>query len=81
MDLPPDAEDRVIEFSEGLTDMRSSLQKDLEAGKPLEIEGLAGATVRLGRQAGVPTPIHDILYACLKAQDPGAHVSSENTIG
>lgn len=69
VDLPPDAVEGVMAFSEGLPDMRSSLQKDLEAGNPLEIESLAGATVRLGREAGVPTPIHDIFYACLKAQD------------
>ncbi|MBI2880732.1 MAG: 2-dehydropantoate 2-reductase [Candidatus Tectomicrobia bacterium] len=72
VDLPPDAVQRVIAFSDGLPDMRSSLQKDLEADKPLEIESLAGAAVRLGKEAGVPTPIHDILYACLKLQDPGA---------
>ena len=71
VNLPADAVDTVIAFSEGLTDMRSSLQKDLEAGKPLEIDSLAGAAVRLGKAAGVPTPIHDIIYACLKAQDPG----------
>ncbi|MFQ5692154.1 MAG: 2-dehydropantoate 2-reductase [Nitrospinota bacterium] len=71
VDLPPDAVEGVMAFSEGLPDMRSSLQKDLEAGKPLEIEALAGAAVRLGREAGVPTPVHDIFYACLKAQDPG----------
>ena len=69
--LPGDIVDTVMAFSEGLTDMRSSLQKDLEAGKPLEIDSLAGAAGRLGREAGVPTPIHDVIYACLKAQDHG----------
>ncbi len=73
--LPGDIVDTVMAFSEGLTDMRSSLQKDLEAGKPLEIDSLAGAAVRLGREAGVPTPIHDVIYACLQAQDHGVPAS------
>ncbi|MFQ5913249.1 MAG: ketopantoate reductase family protein [Nitrospinota bacterium] len=76
VNLPPDAVDQVMAFSEGLRDMRSSLQKDLEAGKPLEIDSLAGATVRLGGQAKVPTPVHDVVYACLKAQDLGAQASA-----
>jgi 2-dehydropantoate 2-reductase len=71
IDLPGDAVDNVMAFSDGLPDMRSSLQKDLEEGRPLEIESLAGATSRLGKEAGVPTPLHDFIYACLKVQDPG----------
>lgn len=78
VDLPLDAVQRVIAFSDGLPDMRSSLQKDLEAGRPLEIESLAGAAVRLGKEAGVPTPIHDILYACLKLQDPVASANGRD---
>ena len=69
--LPKDAGEKTLAFADGLPDMRSSLQKDLEAGRPLEIESLSGAVVRLGEEAGVQTPIHRVLYACLKAQDPG----------
>jgi 2-dehydropantoate 2-reductase len=44
---------------------RSSLYHDLIHGKPLEIEALAGTVVRLGRLAGVPTPINSTVYAAL----------------
>ena len=74
--LSKDAFEKTLAFAEGLQDMRSSLQKDLEAGRPLEIESLSGAMVRLGREAGVSTPIHRVLYACLKAQDPGGESQS-----
>ena len=44
---------------------RSSMYYDLENGKPLEIEALNGTVVRLGRETGVPTPIHHSIYATL----------------
>lgn len=46
--------------------MHASMLDDLRNGKPLEHEYLSGDVVRLGRQHGVPTPIHDVLYAALK---------------
>jgi 2-dehydropantoate 2-reductase len=46
--------------------MRSSMQNDLEAGRRFELESLSGAVVRLGREAGVATPVHTFVYAALK---------------
>ncbi len=43
----------------------SSLQRDVAQGKPSELEAQIGAVVRLGRDAGVPTPIHDVIYSAL----------------
>jgi 2-dehydropantoate 2-reductase len=45
---------------------RSSLAKDFAEGRPLELEGLTGTVVRLGREAGIATPVNDTLYAVLK---------------
>ena len=45
---------------------RSSLAKDFLENRPVELEGLTGTVVRMGRQTGVPTPINDALYAVLK---------------
>jgi 2-dehydropantoate 2-reductase len=42
-----------------------SMQKDILAGKPSELEAQNGAVVRLGRELGVPTPTHAWIYACL----------------
>ena len=36
--------------------MRSSMQKDLLAGRPLELDAIAGPILRLGGERGVPTP-------------------------
>lgn len=37
--------------------MRTSMQKDREAGRPLELDAIAGAVVRHGAIRGVPTPV------------------------
>ncbi|GAB0104799.1 2-dehydropantoate 2-reductase [Nocardia sp. JMUB6875] len=43
----------------------SSMQRDLAAGRPSELEYQNGAVVRFGRAAGVPTPVHSTIYAAL----------------
>jgi 2-dehydropantoate 2-reductase len=45
---------------------KSSMLEDLERGKRLELPWLSGAIVRLGREAGVPTPIHKFIATALK---------------
>jgi 2-dehydropantoate 2-reductase len=43
----------------------ASLQRDVMEGRPSELEAQIGAVVRLGRAAGVPTPIHEWIYAAV----------------
>jgi len=45
---------------------RSSMAKDFTEGKQVELEGLIGTVVRMGREVGVPTPINDVLYGVLR---------------
>jgi 2-dehydropantoate 2-reductase len=47
-------------------DAQPSMMEDLVAGRPLELDHLAGAVVRFGKALGVPTPIHEKAYAALK---------------
>jgi 2-dehydropantoate 2-reductase len=44
----------------------SSTQRDVAAGKLFELEAFSGTVVRLGREVGVPTPIHEVLYGLLR---------------
>ncbi len=46
--------------------MKSSMLEDLERGRRLELPWLSGAIVRMGREQGVPTPVHDFITAALK---------------
>lgn len=46
--------------------LRPSFLADLERGGPTELDLLAGAVSRLGRERGVPTPIHDVATAAFE---------------
>ena len=57
----------------------TSLQRDIADGKPSELDAWNGAVVRLGREVGVATPLHEFIYhsllplelrACGKVQFP-----------
>jgi 2-dehydropantoate 2-reductase len=49
-----------------------SMKVDLEKGKPIELEAVHGFISRLGKALGVPTPVNDVIYACLKPYVNGA---------
>ncbi len=64
--LPADVVERKLE--EGVAEAesyRASLHVDLMRGRPLEIEGLLGEVVRLGRGMGVPVPVSAALVTVL----------------
>ena len=66
VDLPDDFADTRLDFADGLpVDMTSSMHHDFEAGNKLELPWLAGAIVRLGRKAGIATPVCQTVYAAL----------------
>lgn len=48
------------------SEYKPSLLLDLERGNRLEVEAISGVVSRLGKKSGVPTPINDLVYACLK---------------
>lgn len=57
---------RTLSFVEGMAPvLKPSFVLDLESGGPTELDDLCGAVSRLGRQAGVETPVHDTATAAL----------------
>jgi 2-dehydropantoate 2-reductase len=72
-DLPGDIVDTAWSWVEQLPDtMHASMLDDLLRGKPLENDWLSGDVVRIGREAGVPTPIHAVFHAALAPFAAGA---------
>ena len=68
--LDRDPVGRMMAFAETLKpSMKSSMQRDLERGRRLEVESINGTVVRLGRGHGIPTPVNACIYACLKLED------------
>ena len=65
--LPSDAIDKILEFNRHAPPtMKASMALDLERGNRLELPWLGGKVAELGRQLGVPTPTHGVMYAMLK---------------
>ena len=70
--LDPNVVETTMGYMEtSARDLHASMHTDLELGRPLELEALNGAVVRLGREAGVPTPVHSILYSLLLPHKEG----------
>lgn len=43
----------------------TSLQRDIDEGRPSELEEQIGVVVRTGREVGLRTPIHSFIHNCL----------------
>jgi 2-dehydropantoate 2-reductase len=70
--LDPSYADARLAFVDTLpSEMTSSMHTDLERGNRLEVGWLAGAVTRIGREAGVATPVNRAVYAALKLHDDG----------
>jgi 2-dehydropantoate 2-reductase len=67
---------RRMAFIDGLAPgSMTSMQRDLLGGRPSELEAILGSLVRMGQQAGVPTPICEVLYHSLLPQEQRARKS------
>ena len=66
VNFPPDLMEGTIKqirnFPAG---SKSSMLEDFERGRRLELPWLSGAVVRIGKEVGVPTPIHQFITAIL----------------
>ena len=73
INLPADAVDATVAFMDSLPESgTTSLQRDINAGRPSELEAWTGAVVRLGRQTGTPTPLNKVLYELAGARSQAA---------
>jgi 2-dehydropantoate 2-reductase len=73
VDLGDDVVDKMLEMYRGLhPSFKSSMQRDLERGKRLEVDALAGVVSRLGAKHGIPTPVTSCVNAVLALADQRA---------
>ena len=59
-------EDVAVAYKALPPQAKASMLEDLERGRRIELPWLSGAVVRLGREVGVPTPIHAFISTVLK---------------
>jgi len=58
--------DQRIAGAEAVGEHKTSMLQDLELGRPMELECIAGALVELGDKLSIPTPNLKAVYACTK---------------
>ncbi|WP_320781975.1 2-dehydropantoate 2-reductase [Streptomyces sp. CRN 30] len=73
---PADPAEAVRRYDGFPAAMKSSMQRDAEAGRPLELDAIGGAVLRAAHRHGVPVPVAERLVRELRAADhhpdPGA---------
>ncbi|MGQ0653339.1 MAG: 2-dehydropantoate 2-reductase [Betaproteobacteria bacterium] len=57
-----------IDMARSLGKFKTSMLQDLEAGKPLEIDGLLAGTLEIARKAGVRAPYTQSLFGLIKTR-------------
>jgi 2-dehydropantoate 2-reductase len=57
-----------IDMARVLGPFKTSMLQDLEAGKPLEIDGLLAGTLEIARKAGVRAPFTESLFGLIRAR-------------
>jgi 2-dehydropantoate 2-reductase len=74
--LPENSVDTVMTAVDSLPeDATSSMQRDIVAGKPSELESQNGAVVRMARESGVEAPTHEFIYESLKPSEEKARAA------
>ncbi len=71
--------ERRIAGAEGVGKHKTSMLQDVEAGKPLEVDGMLGVVVELAEMTGVEVPTLRALHACVgllnrTIQDEGVRI-------
>jgi 2-dehydropantoate 2-reductase len=65
--LPDAAVEETLAFTDSLPEAgTTSMQRDIMAGRPSELEAQSGSVVRLGKETGVAAPVHDFVYRALR---------------
>jgi 2-dehydropantoate 2-reductase len=80
LELPVTIEQRIA-GAEKVGEHKTSMLQDLEAGRPMELEAVAGAVVELGERLGIPMPHTSAVYACAKLLEKTNRAQRQPTAG
>ena len=77
INLPANAIETVMAGVNALPeDATSSMQRDVAAGKPSELDSQNGAVVRMAHESGVQAPMHEYIYDRLKVLEQKARAAA-----
>ncbi len=70
MHLDDEVVAQTMDFCAKMTpDATSSMQRDVAACRRLEYDAINGAVMRASQETGIPTPVHEFFWTCLKVVD------------
>jgi 2-dehydropantoate 2-reductase len=70
INLPEDIIAKTLAFIDGMAPgVLASMQRSIMEGRPSELGAQNGAVVRMGLEVGMPTPVHEFIYASLLPQE------------
>jgi 2-dehydropantoate 2-reductase len=73
VNMPDDTVEKRLAFIDNSSaGVVASMHRDILEGRPSELRSQNGAVVRMGLASGVPTPVHDFIYASLLPQEQRA---------
>ena len=76
INLPLDSVDTVMAAVDALSeDATSSMQRDIAAGKPSELESQNGVVVRMAHEAGIEVPTNALIYHTLRPLEEKARAA------
>jgi len=76
INLPSDSVDTVMAAVDALSeDATSSMQRDIAAGKPSELESQNGVVVRMAHEAGIEVPTNALIYHTLRPLEEKARAA------
>lgn len=77
INLPSNSIDTAMAAVNALPeDATSSMQRDIAAGRPSELESQNGAVVRLARESGLGAPTHALIYETLRPLEQKARAAT-----
>ncbi len=77
IELPANSVDTAMAAVNALPEeATSSMQRDIAAGKPSELDSQNGAVVRLAREVGLEVPTHALIYKTLKPLEEKARAET-----
>ena len=75
--LPSDAIEKALAAVDSLPEgATSSMQRDIAAAKPSELDSQNGAVVRMAREADVEVPTHKLIYEALRPLEERARAAA-----
>jgi 2-dehydropantoate 2-reductase len=73
--LQPDAVAKALAIAASFPPTaQTSMQHDVAAGRPTELETFSGAVLRLAQQYSLPVPAHTTIYEGLQSRIPSAYI-------